>query len=119
MQAIPIAWLAAVEVEGAPFVLRRLLPSEDRIQLEQVRGRPVQLDALLRDVASCLAWDQLRSSGRDGSGSADALILFGRDSSWHAPVLACAEAAARQALADHARFARALARGAQRALVRG
>jgi len=67
MQAIPMAMLHAVQLGGRPFVLRRLLPSEDRVSLAAVRARPDLAARLVADIGRCLAWDQLRSAGRQGS----------------------------------------------------
>jgi uncharacterized protein (DUF2252 family) len=107
MQAIPMASLSAVSLEGRPFVLRRLLPSEDRVALTSLRDRPAQARALVGDVGQCLAWDQLRSSGRDGSARADALIAFGTDPAWQRQLLSLAEHAAAELAADFADYARA------------
>jgi len=112
MQAVPIEWLAAVEVEGTAFVLRRLLPSEDRISVRQLRRRPKPLRALLRDIGSCLAWDQLRASGRQGSSTADDLIAYGSEAGLQKRLLSAAEAAAQRVERDHVTFARAYEQGA-------
>jgi uncharacterized protein (DUF2252 family) len=112
MQAIPIAALHAVTLDGEPYVLRRLLPSEDRVDLRSLRGRPTRIHALLEDVGRCLAWDQLRSGGRDGSATADALIAFGTDPAWRRPLLALAEHAAAEVEADYRVFGAAYDAGA-------
>ncbi|MET0284363.1 MAG: DUF2252 family protein [Polyangiales bacterium] len=102
MQAIAMASLHAVKLGRASFVLRRLLPSEDRVELESLK--PARVGNLIRTVAECVAWDQLRSSGRDGSAAADALIAYGRDRSWHKPLLKQAGAMAEQVERDYDAF---------------
>jgi uncharacterized protein (DUF2252 family) len=112
MQAVSMAWLHAVTLEGRPFVLRRLLPSEDRISLRRLARNEQELQSLVSVYGSCLAWDQLRASGREGSASADALIAFARDDAWQRSLLDLAESAAEQIELDYATFAEAHADGA-------
>lgn len=102
MQAISMASLHAVKLGRAPFVLRRLLPSEDRVELAALK--PARVGNLLRTVAECLAWDQLRSSGREGSATADELIAFGRDRSWQRPLIELSAALAEQVERDYEAF---------------
>ncbi|HEX5657723.1 MAG TPA: DUF2252 family protein [Polyangiales bacterium] len=109
MQAIAMASLHAVKLARVPFVLRTLLPSEDRVKLASLE--PKQVGNLLRTVAECLAWDQLRSSGRDGSASADVLAAFGQDRSWRPELLALAVECAAQVERDYDAFTRSLADG--------
>lgn len=75
--------LGAVEVEGRPYVVRTLQPSEDRLNWAD----PDSLDIpdLQDALGGLLAWGHLRSSGRDGSAIADALIAFGTDQRWLPP----------------------------------
>jgi uncharacterized protein (DUF2252 family) len=112
MQAIPMAWLEPLVIGAQPFVLKRLLPSEDRIALASLATKPAQLELLLQNVGQCLAWAQLRSSGRGGADMADALIAYGRRSAAHKPLLVLAERAAGQVLRDYAVFAAAHRAGA-------
>lgn len=87
MQAVSIAFLHAVEIQGQSFVLRALQPTEDRVPLA---GQQRHLDHLLgvvRVMGQCLAWAQLRSSGREGSAIADALINFSGRNKWRSNLL--------------------------------
>jgi uncharacterized protein (DUF2252 family) len=102
MQAIAMASLHEVKLGRAPFVLRRLQPSEDRVALDSLK--PTRVANLLRTVAECLAWDQLRSSGRDGTAIPDALIAFGRDASWQRPLIELAHSMADQVQQDYDAF---------------
>ena len=78
-QAISPAQLSAVTFDSLPFVLKELQPSADRLNLAHIaRDHAVLADAF-RSMASLCAWAQLRSSGRDGSATADALIAFAQD----------------------------------------
>lgn len=70
--AMPPAFLQAVVFGGRGWVLRELLPSEDRVD---VAGAT---DAAFREYAATLgavtAWGQLRASGRKGAANGDALV---------------------------------------------
>lgn len=79
MQAVPVALLHAETIDGEPYVLRDLQPSENRIDLRASHGRPAVLRSSIRGMGQLLAWDQLRSTGRQGSAIADELIAFGDD----------------------------------------
>jgi uncharacterized protein (DUF2252 family) len=79
MQAVPQALLHAETIDGAPYVLRDLQPSEDRIDLMASHRKPGILRSSIHGMGQLLAWDQLRSSGRQGSSIADELIAFGSD----------------------------------------
>jgi len=113
MQAVSMALLHAVELGKQPYVLRRLQPSEDRIELPIKGGKRGQL---LRNTLTlfgrCLAWDQLRSSGRAGSASADTLVGFAAKPGWLRPLRSLAERAAAQVEADFQQFAKAYDAGA-------
>jgi uncharacterized protein (DUF2252 family) len=76
MQAVSQAFLQCVTVAAMPFVLRGLQPSEDRVDLAHWHGKLHRLQHAVADMGQVLAWDQLRSSGRQGSASADELIEF-------------------------------------------
>ena len=70
--AMPPAFLQAVVFGGTGWVLRELLPSEDRVD---VAGAT---DAAFREYAATLgavtAWGQLRASGRKGAANGDVLV---------------------------------------------
>lgn len=90
MQAVDHAFLAAVEFEGRPWVLKGLQPSEDRVDMAQGKSNPEGLLATAQTLGRVLAWDQLRASGRSGAASADALIAFARQPHWPEAVLEAA-----------------------------
>lgn len=113
VQAVSMALLHAVKLGKQPYILRRLSPSEDRIALPIKGGKRGQLLVnTLQVFGRCLAWDQLRSSGRDGSAPADRLIAFGATPKWMRPLRALADRAAAQVEADFEHFAHAYDRGA-------
>jgi hypothetical protein len=63
-------------------------------------------------MGKCLAWAQLRSSGRGGSAIADELIAFGQRRGWRRKLLALAQHMADAVANDWATYARAYDEGA-------
>ncbi|MBI2689751.1 MAG: DUF2252 family protein [Acidobacteria bacterium] len=72
--AMPPAFLRAVVFAGHGWVLRELLPSEDRVDVAS------SADSAFRSYAEALgaiaAWGQLRASGRKGSATGDDLAAW-------------------------------------------
>jgi uncharacterized protein (DUF2252 family) len=107
MQAVTAAFLHPVTHGGAPFVLRALQPSEDRLPLGHFGHQPDLVDGAVAMLARCVAWAQLRSGGRQGAACADDLIAFAGRKKWRRQVARAAAAAARQVTADWTTFAAA------------
>jgi uncharacterized protein (DUF2252 family) len=113
MQAVPVAFLHPIARDGVPYVLRGLQPIEDRVDLSDRHATtPVLLVNLVTVMGHCLAWAQLRSSGRGGSATADELIDFGARPRWKAALLQTAAACAAQMEDDWKSYASAFDRGA-------
>lgn len=100
MQAVPMAFLQPVTMDGRPYVLRGLQPSEDRVMLDRAHHTYQDIEAVIHHMAHILAWAQLRSSGRQGAAIADELIAFAAGEKWRARLLEAADDSARQTLAD-------------------
>lgn len=111
VQAVAPALLHAVTMDARPFVLRELQPSEDRLDLEARSGRIDHLDSAIQTMGAAMAWGQLRSSGRQGSATADDFIAFAGRSGWAADVLAYARDYAPRVAADWRAFRQAVERG--------
>jgi uncharacterized protein (DUF2252 family) len=78
-QAASPALLHAMKMGSDSYILRELQPVEDRLTLEQPpRHKALHYEDGLASMAEILAWDQLRSCGRQGSASADEMVEFGR-----------------------------------------
>ncbi len=106
VQAIEPAFLEAVSIGTRSYVLQELLPSQDRIALAAWNGKSQRLDALMRTMGSIVAWDQLRSGGREGAADADTWIAYaGAAASWRHDLLACAHAYRDQVIADWKQYA--------------
>lgn len=111
MQAVPMAFLHAAELGGKSFVLKGLQPTEDRVALAGKQVRYADVAAVVAQMASLLAWAQLRSAGRLGSATADALIAFGLDTTWRERLRQAAVLCARQTVLDARAFQQAQAHG--------
>lgn len=81
-QAVPVAFLHAVQMNGTDYVLRDLQPSADRVSFQEKGNDEHRLNELMLAIGQCTAWSHLRGSGRQGSATADELIAFGGDESW-------------------------------------
>ncbi|MCV2358936.1 DUF2252 domain-containing protein [Paucibacter sp. TC2R-5] len=117
MQALSPAFLQTVQMQGQPFVLRDLQPSEDRIAIAAESFKPGELAKklaqMMASMAELLAWAQLRSSGRRGACPADALIEFGHaQSQWQPQLMRATQACTEQLRADAAAFNKAYDSGA-------
>ncbi|MHB8630042.1 MAG: DUF2252 domain-containing protein [Aggregatilineales bacterium] len=107
MQATPPALLSNLELEGASLRLKELQPREDRVALNQSGGKLQRLEQLIATLGQIVAWAELRSSGRQGSATADDMIAFGQNIGWHAPLLEYVEAYAQRVETDFATFSAA------------
>lgn len=104
VQAIPPAFLNAVQIGKRSYVMRELLPSSDRLQLELWNGRLRRLENVMHAMGKVVAWGHLRSGGRQGSAIADEWISFAPRSDWRSPLLEYAESYARQVVTDWNEF---------------
>jgi len=111
MQAVGAAFLRAVKLDGRPFILRELQPTEDRLGLEGAAGHPGRLEKVMWTMGRVTAWSQLRSGGRQGSAIADELIAFGGRAGWRAELLRYARECAKRVRSDWRAFATAFAAG--------
>ncbi len=96
---------AVARPDGTSFVIQRLKPQTDRINLtaSYVRQKN-RLAGLLKVVAQLTASAHLRSSGRQGSAIADELIAFAAKPTWVADILHRAEYYAGQVQQDYQTF---------------
>ena len=90
LQAVDHAFLHAVKLQGKPYILKGLQPTEDRVAIGDWGKKLERLKEVAATMGNLLAWDQLRAAGRSGSASADALIAFAQGDEWPAEMLATA-----------------------------
>ena len=107
MQAIPMAFLHAVAIGGADYVLRELQPGEDRVELDRARDSLDHVRGVLGTMGELAAWAQLRASGRQGSATADELVAFGSATHWRTKLVDVARACAAQVESDWTTFSAA------------
>ena len=81
-QAVPVAFLHAVQMDRRDYVLRDLQPSADRVSFSEEVHKPQRLNELMQAIGQCTAWSHLRGSGRQRSAIADELIAFADDEQW-------------------------------------
>jgi len=104
LQGTSPALLSAVPDAQRAYILREYQPIEDRVALDQWNGKFGRIEKLIGTLGEIVAWDQLRSSGRQGSAIADELIAFGSDTTWQQPLLDYAHRYSEQVKADYATF---------------
>lgn len=114
LQAVSMAFLQPVEINGQPYVLRGLQPAEDRVTLDGAKQPRADIEHVIHGMGELVAWGQLRSGGRQGSATADELIDFAAGPKWKLKWLDASQACAKQTLADAATFAQAFDDGAFR-----
>jgi uncharacterized protein (DUF2252 family) len=111
VQAIAPAFLQAVTMGARSYVLRELLPSQDRLHLEHWHGKRRRLVQVLDVMGKLVAWGHLRSGGRQGSAPSDTLMAFASHASWHKPLLEYARHYSAQVVHDWQHFCEAYTRG--------
>jgi len=105
VQAISPAFLSAQVITGKPYILRELLPSQDRLRLELWNGKLRRLENVMNAMGKLIAWGHLRSSGRQGAATADELIEFAQNQgTWRKPLLEYAEDYAQHVVTDWQAF---------------
>ena len=100
MQAVSMAFLTAVTIDGQGYILRALQPSEDRINLNHNEHSMQELHKTMVCLANIVASAHIRSSGRDGSATADQLIAYSLKRKWKSKLLSAAQECAQQVARD-------------------
>lgn len=104
VQAASPAFLAPVTIGERSYTLRELLPSQDRLALSEWNGKLRRLEKVLATMGRTVAWNNLRSGGRQGSAIADEWIDFGQREDWTDPLLAYARQYAKRVHEDWKAF---------------
>lgn len=82
MQNVSPALLSATVFKEDAYIVQEMQPVMDSIDFKLIKGDYRDIYQVLRDMGILTASAQLRSAGREGSVTADALIAFGKDTSW-------------------------------------
>ncbi len=99
-QALPPLQLRSIENEGAAFVVKELQPTADRLDLERLAEDFDGLRHSIESMGRLAAWAQLRSSGRQGSATADDFAAYAEDGKLGARVLETSRALTERLDAD-------------------
>jgi uncharacterized protein (DUF2252 family) len=114
LQAVSMAFLHALEDGLRSYVLRALLPSEDRVTLDRTASSLDSLASVMRTMGGIAASAHLRGSGRQGSASADELVAYAGKKKWKLALLAAARDCAKQVGRDWSTYCAAFDDGAFR-----
>jgi uncharacterized protein (DUF2252 family) len=96
MQAIPPAMLRAETFDDAPFILKELQPSVDRLDFSEWRGKPRRIREAVVSMGHTTAWAHLRGCGHFGTTNVEALQTYVVEARWrHAARKLAAAAAAK------------------------
>jgi uncharacterized protein (DUF2252 family) len=104
MQAVSPALLYAKSVGRRGYVLREMQPTNDRLRIEDAKGKWRRLRSAAAVMGEATAWAQLRSSGRQDSATADDLIAFATQRGWKKPILDYGRSYAKQVERDYSQF---------------
>ncbi|WP_276479846.1 DUF2252 domain-containing protein [Paraflavitalea pollutisoli] len=111
MQHVTPAYLTPFVFRDEWYVARAIQPTADKIDLDSAWQQTNRVVQYLSDLAMLIASAHLRSSGRQGAATADALKAFAVDAAWENTVLDWASAYAKQVAKDYTIFCEALKDG--------
>jgi uncharacterized protein (DUF2252 family) len=106
-QGTPPALLSALKLENRAYALHELQPLQDRVNLAGWDGNLDRAAKVIETMAEVTAWGQMRSSGRQGSATADELIAFGQAADWRPDVIRYARGYAARVKVDFEEYAAA------------
>jgi uncharacterized protein (DUF2252 family) len=105
MQAISMALLNTVSIDGKSYIIREYQPTEDKIELPAERElKDKELKQLMQTFGQIVASAQLRSSGHQGAAIADELIDFAKQDWWSKKVMKYAHEYSQKVAADWQEF---------------
>ena len=87
MQAASPAFLQAVRIGRRPYLLRELMPRDDRLSFTGRNRKLKQLAPAIRTMAQVVAWGQLRGGRNQGAASIEELADFGHRKAWRKPLV--------------------------------
>jgi len=84
LQHAPVAFLEPISFGDHSYIIRGLLPSEDRVALAASAGKIKRLQKVIQTMARLTAWAHLRGCSRFGAAPTEELLSFVRGSDWPA-----------------------------------
>ncbi|HTB51577.1 MAG TPA: DUF2252 family protein [Ferruginibacter sp.] len=98
------ALLSTTIFKGEPFIIQEMQPFKDSINFKMIKENYRNIFQVIDDMAMLTASSQLRSSGRQGSATADELIAFGQHIKWQESIIQYASQYAVKVKTDYAIF---------------
>jgi len=106
MQNVCPALLNFVSFDREPFIIKKLQPSEDRVDFRVLKKRDKEIAQVIKEMAALAASAHLRSAARKGAATPDELIAFGNSESWQKAVIGFSREYAKQVKAYYYEFIR-------------
>jgi uncharacterized protein (DUF2252 family) len=104
MQYTSPAQLSPLVYKQEAYVMQQMQPTSDKVDFSLIKDKFGEVCSVMKDMALLTASAHLRSTGREGSCSADDLSQFAQDGSWQKEVLAYAKKYSRQTVAYYTEF---------------
>ena len=111
MQHVCPGWLNEMNIGNDWFVIKEIQPISDRINFSGFERLFADQLNMVFTLGQLTASSQLRSSGRQGSAIADAMIHFGEEESWRSVIIDYASNYTRQVKNDYLQFCKAFDKG--------
>ncbi len=103
-QAIAPAFLSTLTDGKRSYVLKELMPQQDRLHLRHWNGKLSRLQKVVHNMGELVAWQHIRTGGWQGSAIADEWQQYGRETDWRQPLLEYALNYSRQVRLDWLSF---------------
>jgi len=87
MQNVCPALLSFVSFDREPFLIKKLQPSEDRVNFRLLKKREKDISQVIKEMAALAASAHLRSAARKGAATPDELMVFGNSDSWQNEII--------------------------------
>jgi len=103
-QAIAPAFLSTLVDGKQSYLLKELMPQQDRLHLRHWNGKISRLQKVVHSMGELVAWQHIRTGGWQGSAIADEWQQYGRQTAWRQPLLEYALSYSRQVRLDWLSF---------------
>jgi uncharacterized protein (DUF2252 family) len=87
MQNVCPALLTFVSFDREPFLIKKLQPSEDRVNFRLLKKREKDISQVIKEMATLAASAHLRGAARKGAATPDELMDFGNSNSWQNEII--------------------------------
>lgn len=99
-QAVAPAFLSSVTDHSRSYLIKELMPQQDRLHLRHWNGKLPRLQKVVHSMAELIAWQHIRTGGWQGSAISDQWQAFGQETEWREAVLDHALTYSRQVRLD-------------------